>query len=116
MAKLISLPTGLEVALAPKEEIFGLKKSFTIPWKEIVNIAEVTDLWVHIRGIRAPGTGFPGVIMLGTTRYQGKKDFNAVYGHKPGFVISLTGGLYARVLATNTQNQPKPQAPTSHSN
>ncbi len=113
MAKLISLLKGLQVALTPQEAIFGLKQSFTIPWIQIVNIAEVTDLWVHIRGIRAPGTGSPGVIMLGTTRYQGKKDFNAVYGHKPGFVISLTGGPYTRVLVTNMQNQPKPEAPAS---
>lgn len=109
MAELIALPDGLRVSLSAKEEFFGLKKSFVVPWLQIINIAQVDDLWVHLRGIRAPGTGFPNVIMLGTTRYQGKKDFNAVYGHRPGFVVTLTGHSFARVLATNLSNSAIPQ-------
>ncbi len=101
------------MALARKEEIGALKKSFSIPWSQVTNIARVDDLWSHLRGIRAPGTGLPGVIMLGTTRYEGLKDFNAVYGHKPGFVVTLNGNEFARVLVTNTDNSPIPEQPAS---
>ena len=60
---------------------------------------------MHVIGIRAPGTGLPGVSMLGTTRYQGKKDFNVVYGHKPGLVVTLSGIDFARILITKSAGQ-----------
>lgn len=57
--------------------------------RAIRSVEQVDDAWQHLRGIRAPGTGFPGVIMLGTTRADGEKDFCAVYGHRPGLVVTL---------------------------
>jgi hypothetical protein len=36
-----------------------------------------------LRGIRAPGTGIPYVILLGTMRYKKKKDFTAIYRRRP---------------------------------
>jgi hypothetical protein len=95
----------LRISLSGKEELGALKRSFSIPLDQVINIARVSDLWVHLRGIRAPGTGFPSVIMLGTTRYQGKKDFNAVYGHKPGFVVTLIGNEFMRILITECAGQ-----------
>ncbi len=91
--------------MSGKEELGSLKRSFSVPLKQVINIARVSDLWVHLRGIRAPGTGFPGVIMLGTTRYQGIKDFNAVYGHKPGFVVTLSASEFTRILITECSGQ-----------
>ncbi len=105
MALLISQDGLLQVSLAGKEELGAFKKSFSVPLDQVSNIARVSDLWVHLRGIRAPGTGWPGVIMLGTTRYQGKKDFNAVYRHKPGFVVTLDGNDFARILITESAGQ-----------
>jgi hypothetical protein len=101
------IPQGdyLQVSLSGKEELGALKRSFAIPLNQVVNIARVGDLWVHLRGIRAPGTGFPGVIMLGTTRYQGKKDFNAVYKHKPGYVVTLNDSEFTRILITECAGQ-----------
>lgn len=101
MAELVDLDHGLKVSLSAREEFFGLKRSFIIPRANVLNVARVADVWVHLRGIRAPGTGLPGVIMLGTTRYRGGKDFNAVYGHKPGVVITLSDFPYRRVLLTD---------------
>ena len=111
MAHLAEDVHGLRIELSGREQFFGLKRSFEIPWLQVLNIAQVPDLWVHLRGIRAPGTGFPGVIMLGTTRYRGHKDFNAVYGHKPGVVISLIGNPFTRVLLTREEKLSLPQRP-----
>ena len=105
MAFLIPQGRYLRVSLSRKEELGALRRSFSLRLDQVINIARVDDLWVHLRGIRAPGTGFPGVIMLGTTRYQGKKDFNAVYGHKPGFVVTLEGCEFARILITESEGQ-----------
>lgn len=113
MAVLTDDLSGLQIELSAREQFFGLKRSFVIPWSQVLNIAQVSDLWVHLRGIRAPGTGFPGVIMLGTTRYRGHKDFNAVYGHKPGVVISLTGNPFTRVLLTRDDRLSLPKRPTT---
>jgi hypothetical protein len=43
--------------------------------------------------------------MLGTTRYQGKKDFNAVYKRKPGHVVTLDGSEFTRLLITDCAGQ-----------
>ena len=108
MAELITEGSNLAIHMSRREEIFALKKSFSVPWEQVVDIAHVDDVWVHLRGIRAPGTGFPGVIMLGTTRYQGKKDFCAVYGHKPGLVATLTGNAFERILLSTEHPVPVP--------
>jgi hypothetical protein len=105
VALLVPEGDSLRVSLSGKEELGALKRSFSIPLGNVSDFAHVSDLWVHLRGIRAPGTGLPGVIMLGTTRYQGKKDFNAVYLHRPGYVLTLTGNAFARVLVTECTGQ-----------
>jgi hypothetical protein len=53
-----------------------------------------------MRGLRAPGTGIPGVIMLGTTRWKGVRDFDAVYRNRPGVVVELEGASYGRFVVT----------------
>ena len=53
------------------------------------------DAWARaqvvgeLRGLRAPGTGIPGVIALGTWRSKGAKDFAAVYRGGPAVVVEL---------------------------
>ncbi len=105
MALLIPQGEYLQVFLSRKEEWGALKRSFSIPLNQVINIARVSNVWEHLRGIRAPGTGLPGLIMLGTTRYQGKKDFNAVYKHKPGYVVTLDGSEFTRILITECGGQ-----------
>lgn len=79
------------VQLSRREALGALRwrTPVTAPLRAILSMEPVDDAWEHLRGIRAPGTGFPGVIMLGTTRAHGEKDFCAVYGHTPGLVVSL---------------------------
>jgi len=45
-----------------------------------------------LRGIRAPGTGIPGVIALGTRRFDGGKDFAAVRGDRSTVRVDLGDG------------------------
>jgi hypothetical protein len=60
----------------------------------------------ELRGIRAPGTGFPGVIALGTRRYRGGKDFVAVYGRSAAVVVDLDGARWGRfVVSCNDPGQ-----------
>ena len=53
--------------------------------------------------MRAPGTGWPGVIAVGTRRGSFGKDFAAVHGKGPAVVVELAGtdasGGYRPALA-----------------
>jgi len=100
MARLIDHDSYVEVVLGTWETIGALHHGFAIPRACIISDEVVPDGWLQLRGMRAPGTGFPKVIMLGTTRYDGVKDFCAVYGSKPARVITCQGFEFARVLIT----------------
>lgn len=84
----------LAVVLTPWEVLGSIRwrTPVTAVRSAVASIVAVDDAWAHLRGIRAPGTGFPGVIMLGTTRGSGYKDFCAVYGHRPGVVVTFMPG------------------------
>jgi len=71
-----------------------------IPLKAVRSARAVENPWKELRGIRAPGTGFPGVIALGTRRFGGGKDFAAVYGKGPGVVVDLVGVDFARLVVS----------------
>lgn len=100
MATLIDHDSYVEVRLGTWETIGALHHGFSIPRERIVSDVMVVDGWKELRGMRAPGTGIPKVIMLGTTRYDGVKDFCAVYGSKPARIITCRDFEFARVLIT----------------
>ena len=53
-----------------------------------------------LRGIRAPGTGMPKVVAVGTRRGDFGKDFAAVHGAGPAVVVDLAGAEYHRFVVT----------------
>ncbi len=58
-----------------------------------------TKPWRLVRGVRAPGTGLPGVISLGTFWYARRLDFAVVYRNRP--VVRVEPGEdapFARLL------------------
>ena len=54
----------------------------------------------ELRGWRAPGTGVPNVIAVGTRRGGFGKDFAAVHGTGPAVVVELDGAEYGRLVLT----------------
>jgi hypothetical protein len=103
MASLEQVDGGLFVRLSRWESLGGLKRDFTIPAESIVSDEHVVDGWDALRGWRCPGTGIPWVIMLGTMRYKGTKDFCAVYGRRPARVITCRNFEFARVLVSDAK-------------
>lgn len=75
-------------------------------WDVRVAVAQVQRAWVaadpwrELRGFRAPSTGIPWVIMLGTMRGSFGKDFCAVYRRKPALIVELTGARFSRWVIT----------------
>ena len=81
------------------------------PKARVSNLKQVTQSdnpWTRevLRGIRAPGTGFPFLIMLGTMRYRGGKDFCAVYKRNPVLILEFNNENFNRwVIPANETNK-----------
>jgi len=71
----------------------------------IENIEFIDQLWGSstLRGVRAPGTAIPYVVLLGTLRGRGYKDFVAMAGRGEGVIITLKSGPFARWIFTLKQ-------------
>lgn len=97
------------LALSPKEKFFGIHSSPHAKFSEIISVRKIEKMWSRkvIKGIRVLGTGFPRVIALGTWRYRGGKNFLALYGKRPGYVITFNSGEFKQWLVTpdNTEEE-----------
>jgi hypothetical protein len=100
MAKVRVESDGLFVRLSFWEQLGALRGDLRVPRAAVTNARVVPDPWTELRGIRAPGTGIPGVIALGTRRGRFGRDFAAVYGHRPGIVIECSNTTYRRLVLT----------------
>ena len=103
MAKVIEQGDQLILKLSLVEKIFALhfkqlkvskdklisKKGYAKPWSTEV-----------LKGVRAPGTGFPYQILLGTMRYRDGKDFTAIYKKRPVNVYQFEDYDFKRWIVT----------------
>jgi hypothetical protein len=100
MATLAVDGNHLVVQLSALEKIGALRGNISVPLAS-VRVVRVSDTpWSELRGIRAPGTGLPGVISLGTRRAPGIHDFAAVYGGRPALVVEMIGASFDRIVVT----------------
>ena len=85
-------------ALEKAESVHG---DIRVPLSAVRAVRSVDDPWPELRGIRAPGTGIPNVIAVGTRRGSFGKDFAAVHGEGPAVVVELDGTDFARLVVTS---------------
>jgi hypothetical protein len=88
--------------LSGLEKLGALHGDIRVPRSSIRDVRAVDDAMAEVRGLRAPGTGLPGVIALGTWRRKDGKDFVAVHRHAPGVVVELEGAPYRRLIVTTS--------------
>lgn len=90
------------LALTPKEKFFGLHSSPQAKFSDVISVRKIEKMWSRkvLKGIRAPGTGLLWVIALGTWRYRGGKNFLALYGKRPGCVITFNSGEFKQWVVT----------------
>jgi len=72
-----------------------------VPLGSVRAVSVAQDPWTALRGIRAPGTGWPGVIALGHRRGGVIHDFAAVYRHTPAVVVDLAGERFDRLVVSS---------------
>jgi len=102
MADLHVHPDRLEIRLTPAEKVLALKRDdLIVPRDSIRSVAITEDPWIWIRGIRAPGTGVPLTLAVGTWKFHGGKDFLLIKGkQRAAVVIDLEGEDFSRVIVS----------------
>jgi len=103
MAKVIKEGNNLILKLSFWEKIGGLHKDLLVSKDLLVKKTVFQNPWSKevLKGVRAPGTGIPYVILLGSMRYKGGKDFTAIYKRRPVTVYEFKDGSFKRWIVTN---------------
>lgn len=102
MAILVIEGTELRLRLSGLEQLAALWPAPQAQLDQVESIQFVENLWSteFLRGLRAPGTGFPYVVMIGVMRSRKIKDFCVIKGKKPGVVITFSSGSFQRWIYT----------------
>lgn len=102
MASLRLIDDRLVLRLSALEKIAAVRGDIQVPLSQVEAVAVEEQPWRHLRGIRAPGTGFPGVIAYGVRLATGgAPDFAALRGRGPAVRVDLCAGArYGRLLVT----------------
>ena len=100
MAELTFHDGTVTLAMSRLEHLEGFRGDLDAPVGSIRDVRAVADLWSELRGLRAPGTGLPGVVAVGTRRGSFGKDFAAVHGRGPGVVVEFEGDEFERWILT----------------
>ena len=88
----------LIVHLTAAEKIFGLRGNLHIPATSIRGASALDKkFWLKL-GVRAPGTGLPGVIVAGTYRWRGDKVYAFWTKGQQPLQITLDGKQYNRII------------------
>ena len=105
MAKILKIGDELTLELSFWEKMGALHLSPRTTIDSIESIEFIDQLWGSstLRGIRAPGTALPYVVLLGTLRGRNYRDFVAMKGRGEGVVITLKSGPFARWIFTVRQ-------------
>jgi hypothetical protein len=90
----------LVLHLRALEKVEGAHGDVRMPLSTVRAVRAVNNPWTELRGIRAPGTGLPNVIAVGTRRGKFGRDFAAVHGKGPAVVVELEGAEYGRLVVT----------------
>ena len=99
MARIAVEGDRVVVHLSALERLGGMVGGdISVPLSAVQAVRVAQDPWTELRGMRAPGTGWPGLIALGHRRGAAIHDFAAVYRHDPAVVVELAGERFDRLV------------------
>lgn len=100
MATLVLEGSDLVVRLSALEKLGAMRSDVRIPLVSVRTVRVSEQPWAELRGLRAPGTGVPGVISLCTRRGSGFVDFAAVYRGRQAVVVECEGASFDRLVVS----------------
>lgn len=100
MADLVIDDDTVTISLSVAERVEALHGDLTIPRSAITGVHQVPDGMREVHGLRMPGTGLPGVILVGTFREKSRTTFAVCHGQRPAVVLDVAGQPYDRVVVT----------------
>jgi hypothetical protein len=102
LAEISAQSDELCVSLSRQERLMAFHGDVRIPLASVQRVSLEPDPWGALRGIRAPGTGIPGVVAYGVRRMTGERpDFAAVHGKEPAVRVWLDQrSPFAQLLVT----------------
>jgi hypothetical protein len=89
MAKLIVDGPDLVVGLSWLERLGALHRDVRVPLRAVRSAQAEPHPWQAVRGVRAAGTGIPGVAVLGTRYFKNGRDFVALVTGRPAIRVEL---------------------------
>jgi hypothetical protein len=92
--------TNVTVELSTAEKLESLHGDLTLPRSAVQTARAVPDGMAEVHGLRAPGTGLPGVLLAGTFHDHGTSTFAVCHRRSPAVVLELTGEPYDRLVIT----------------
>ena len=102
MAKVTESATKFQLKLSVLEKIFALHGDIWVDKSLLTKKVMVEKPWRRsvIKGFRAPGAAIPFVVLLGTMRYRGRKDFTAIYNRTAVDIYEFKDSAYKRWIVT----------------
>jgi hypothetical protein len=100
MADLVVDGESVTLAMSRLEHLEGFRGDITAPLNSVTTVRAVDDPWAELRGIRAPGTGIPGIVAVGTRRGTFGKDFAVVHGKGRAVVVEFTDREFQQWVLT----------------
>jgi len=100
MANLVITDDTLTVQMSLAEKAEALHRDLTVPRSAVTGVRVVADGLAEVHGLKMPGTGLPGVIMVGTWISSEGRTFAVCHGGGPAIVIDLAGEHLDRIVMT----------------
>jgi hypothetical protein len=102
MAILVTEGEGLRLQLSPLEQLAACWPAPKALVGQVESVEFVENLWTTqvLQGVRAPGTSFPYVVLIGVMRRLKTKDFCVIKRKKPGVIITFSAGAFQRWIYT----------------
>ena len=102
MAEVIEVNGELILQLSLREKIFALHRNPRANASDLISTTEASNPWNRevLRGFRAPGAALPYLLLVGTMRFKGGKDFTAIYKRGPVRIYEFGAGEFKRWIVS----------------
>jgi hypothetical protein len=92
MAGLSRRGDELVLSLSDAEQVEALHGDLRVPVASVRSVQVLDDARQAVNGMRAPGTGLPGLLSIGTFHRDGHQAFVVVHHARPrGLRVTLSG-------------------------